>query len=181
MAGALYTGGDRRKRIFLCVRSHPQVMTEASDSNGWARTLTAATEMTEELRDDGWEVVTVRAGHVAPEPPEHGDSDRFGFVYLAQGEDADAFTDAIEDGEFDGYEVFNRRQGSDLYTLTRVTDADRRLAVLLVGTVNLAHAEDLAAAARERGAMYSHVQLLDGTHLGTFEHEDPTDLLPDDV
>ncbi|WP_313691608.1 DUF7529 family protein [Halorarum halobium] len=150
-------------------------------SNAWARTLESATEMAEQLRADGWEVVTVRAGHVAPEDPEHGDTDRFGFVYLAQGEVADDFRAAIADGEFDGYEAFSRRDGSDLFVLTRMTDADRRTAVLLVGSVNLAHAGDLAAAARERGEMYSHVVLLDGTHLGAFRHDDPDAFLPEDV
>lgn len=148
--------------------------------NGWARTLEAATEMAETLRADGWEVVPVRAAHVAPEPPGHGDTDRFGLVYVAQGEVAEAFEAAVADGEFDGYEVFNRREGSTLFTLTRVTDADRRLAVLLVGAMNLSHAGDLAAAARDRGEMYSHVQLLDGTHLGSFRHDDPAPFLPEE-
>lgn len=155
--------------------------TTDGDGNGWARTLESATEMAETLRADGWEVVTIRAAHVAPEPPSHGETDRFGFVYIAQGEDADDFTDAVARGEFDGYEVFNRQSGSSLFTLTRVTDADRQLAVLLVGTVNLEQADDLAAAARERGEMYSHVQLLDGTHLGSFHHDDPDAFLPEDA
>lgn len=149
--------------------------------SAWARTLASATEMEAEMREDGWEVVTIRAGHVAPEPPEHGDTDRFGFVYVAQGEDAEAFRDAAERAEFDGYEVFNRREGEDLFVLTRMTDADGELALLLVGTVNLSHAGDLAAAARERGEMYSHVQLLDGTLLGSFRHDDPDAFLPEDV
>ncbi len=153
----------------------------AESTGSWAKTLASTTEMETELRDDGWEVVTVRAGHVAPEPPEHGDTDRFGFVYLAQGEDADDFTDAVERAAFDGYEVFNRREGDDLFVLTRLTDAEQKLAVLLVGAVNLSHATDLAEAARERGVMYSHVQLLDGTHLGSFRHDDPTAFLPEDV
>ncbi|ESP88110.1 DUF7529 family protein [Candidatus Halobonum tyrrellensis] len=155
--------------------------TTGDGANGWGRTLEAATEMTETLRADGWEVVTVRAAHVAPEPPSHGDSDRFGFVYVAQGEDADAFTAAVDRGEFDGYEVFNRRQGTDLYTLTRVTDADRRLAVLLVGAVDLSKADELVETARDRGEMYSHVQLLDGEHLGSFHHDDPAPFLPEEA
>ena len=74
------------------------------EANGWARTLQAADEIVEQLRSDGWEVVTVRAAHVAPEPPSHGDSDRFGYVYLAQGSVADDVRDAVADGDFDGYE-----------------------------------------------------------------------------
>jgi len=152
-----------------------------AESNGWSQTLRSATEMADQLRADGWEVVTVRAAHVAPEPPTHGDSDRFGFVYLAQGSVSDEVREAVADGDFDGYELFTHRDGSDLYTVTRVTDGDGRLAVLLVGTVDLTQADRLASAARERGVMYSHVQLLDGTHLGGFRHDDPDPFFPEDV
>ena len=149
--------------------------------NAWARTLESATEMADDLRAEGWEVVTIRAGHVAPEPPEAGDTGRFGYVYLAQGEIAEQFQAAIADGSFDSYEVFASREGNDLFLLTRVVDEDRRLAVLLVGAVDLTQADDLARAARERGEMYSHVVLLDGTHLGSFRHDAPSVLLPEDV
>lgn len=151
------------------------------ESNGWGRTLEAATEMAEQLRTDGWEVVTVRAAHAAPEAPADGESDRFGFVYVAQGEVAEDLRAAVEDGAFDGYELFTSREGSDLFTVTRVTDADERRAVLLVGTIDLSRAGELATAARERGEMYSHVELLDGTHLGSFRHDDAAPFFPEDV
>lgn len=147
---------------------------DSAEATPWRRTLAAATDAAEELRDDGWDVTTVRAGHVAPEPPEHGDSDRYGLVYVAPDSTEAPFREAFEPGAFDTYEVFRRRDGSDLYLLTRVLDHDRRIAVVLVGAVNLAHAADLRATAAETGEMYSHVQLLDGTHLGTFEHDDPS-------
>lgn len=149
--------------------------------NPWSRTLASATTMADDLRTEGWEVVTVRAGHVAPEPPGAGDTDRFGYVYLAQGEVADAFQTAVAEGSFDSYEVFATREGEDLFLVTQVLDPDRRLVVLLVGAVDLSHATEMAAAARERGEMYSHVVLLDGTHLGSFHHDDPALLLPEDV
>lgn len=137
--------------------------------------------MTATLEADGWDVVTVRAGHVAPEPPSHGEIDRFGFVYLAQGADEAALRSAFDAGDFESYQVFSHRTGSNLYAITRLTDPDRSLAVLLVGAVNLTHAAELATAAHERGEMYSHVQLLDGTHLGSVHHDDPAHFLPEDV
>lgn len=157
-------------------------MTEQQEAaGGWARTLAAADEMAETLREDGWETVTVRAGHVAPELPSDGATDRLGFVYIAQGSDADDLRDALEDGEFDGYEVFNRRVGSDLFMLTRVTDSDRRRAVLLVGTVDLSDADELVTLARERDELHSHVQLLDGTPIGTFQHRNPDAFFPEEL
>lgn len=153
----------------------------ADSRNGWGRTLETATEMAAELREDGWEVVTVRAGHVGAALPEDGESDRFGFVYLAPGDVADPLADLVDRGTFESYRVFSRRSGSDQFVLTRVTDPDRRLAVLLVGTVNLAHAKSLASLARERGEMHSHVQLLDGTQVASFAHDDPAAFVPDDL
>lgn len=154
-------------------------MAESGGANGWARTLETANEMTETLREEGWRVVTVRAAHVGPESPGDADTDRFGYVYVAPGDVAEAFTDAAEDGEFDGFTVFNRRSGGDLFTLTRVTDADRKIAVLLVGAVPVADLRELAAAAHDAGEMYSHVELLDGTHLGSFHHDDPDPFFPE--
>lgn len=153
--------------------------TTSDGLNGWGKTLDSASGMAEGLRTNGWEVVTVRAAHVAPESPADGDTDRFGFVYLAQGEVADALENVIHHGEFDSYEVFNRSVGTDLFTLTRVTDGKQQVAVLLVGAVDLTDAGDLAAAAADREEMYSHVRLLDGTHLGSFHHDDPTPFFPD--
>ena len=153
----------------------------SENANEWGRTLETATEMAAELRSEGWSVETVRAAHVAPEPPSHGETDRFGFVYLAQGEVADDVRAAVAEGEFDGYELFTHRDGSDLYAVTRLTDRDRDLAVLLVGAIDLTTAGELAAVARDRGEMYSHVQLVDGTHLATFRHDDADPFFPEDV
>lgn len=155
--------------------------TTTRETTAWGRTLDAATEMERELRADGWEVATVRAGHVAPEPPESGDTDRFGLVYLAPGDAGDSLEAAVDRGEFERYRTFGRRVGSDRYLLTRLTDPDRGLAALLVGAVDLTRVGPLAAAARERGEIHSHVQLLDGTRVASFAHDDPDAFLPEGV
>lgn len=148
--------------------------------NAWGRTLSTATEMAESMASDGWDVTTVRAAHVAPEPPTAGENDRFGFVYVAPGDVAADVESAIADGSFDAYEVFNRQLGNDLFTITKITDTDRKVAVLLVGGVDVTRASGLVAAVRERGEMYSHVQTLDGTHLGSFYHDDPAPFFPEE-
>jgi hypothetical protein len=151
----------------------------AGDTNAWGKTLQSANEMTEELRAAGWQVVTVRAPHTAPEAPADGDTDRFGYTYIAPGDVETAFRSAAEDGEFDSYEVRSRTVGNSHFLLTRVADTDRRVVVLLVGAVPVSEVDDLARVAAEAGEMYSHVELLDGTHLGTFHHDDPTPFFPE--
>ncbi|ELZ28921.1 hypothetical protein C475_04766 [Halosimplex carlsbadense 2-9-1] len=153
------------------------------DTSLWGRTVREANEMASELRTDGWEVVVVRAGHAAPLSAEAGETDRSGLVYLAPDGVAESLPAIADRGEFGQSAAFRRRVGTDLFLVTRVSDPERRLAVLLVGAVDLSQpaAADLAAAARERGHLRSHVELLDGTHLATFGHDHPGDFLPEDL
>jgi hypothetical protein len=150
------------------------------DTSAWGRTIREANEMADDLRADGWEVVTVRAGHVAPVTPEEGETDRFGLVYVAPDGVAESLPAAVDGAAFDRSAAFRQRVGSDLFLLTRVADTDAEVAVLLVGAVDLSRptATALGSVARERGHLESHVELLDGTHLATFRHDHPEDFLP---
>ena len=94
---------------------------------------------------------------------------------------AESLPAAVESADLDRSAAFRRRVGTDLFLVTRVTDPDERVAVLLVGAVDCSRpaASDLASDAREAGVLYSHVELLDGTHLATFRHDHPADFLPE--
>lgn len=142
------------------------------DESAWARTIEEMNDLAERLAADGWDVVATPAGHVAPESPSSGDSDRFGFVFVVPGDEEDAFRDAFETGEFGEYQVFRRRVGNHLYLVVQFTDPDAEIAILLAGGVDMTEAQGMIDAARDRGEMYTHVQLLDWTHLGSFRHED---------
>lgn len=142
------------------------------DASAWELTIAEMNELADELTAEGWEVVATRAGHVAPEPPDAGESDRFGLVFVVPGDDEAAFREAFETGEFTEYRVYRRRLGDQLFLVVQYADPDRELAILIAGGVDLAEADDLLAAVREREAMYTHVQLLDWTHLGSFRHDD---------
>lgn len=148
------------------------------DDGAWERTLAELRSMADDLEEDGWEVAAVPAGHVAPVPPGAGESDRFGLVHVVPGDEAAAFEAAFEAGTFAEYEVFRRRVGARLYLLTKVAAPDERVAILLAGTVDLTQADALVEAAGSRGELYTHVQLLDGTHLGSFHHGDPSLFFP---
>jgi dsDNA-binding SOS-regulon protein len=167
----------------MYVRSNASTMsnTTTEDASAWERTLSEADEMAEQLRAEGWEVVTVRAGHTAALPPERGEADRFGLVYVAPDDVAESLPAAVESGDLERSEAFRRREGSDLFLVTRVSDPGAEVAVLLVGAVDLTTAETtaLATAAHERGRLHSHVELLDGTRLASFRHDHPADFLPE--
>ncbi|KAB7514951.1 hypothetical protein DM867_07555 [Halosegnis rubeus] len=149
-----------------------------TQKNEWRATLEQADKMGTRLSDDGWQVVTVRAAHVTPIPPTDDPEGRPGLAYIAQGEVAEPFQRVINGGTFDNYEVFNRAVGSDIFSLTRVSDTENEVAVLLVGTLNRSSLETLPETAIQRGELYSHVDLLDGTRLGSFHHSTPSLFFP---
>mgnify|MGYP007039251879 CR=1 FL=1 len=149
-----------------------------AQTNEWRATLERADKMGTRLSDDGWQVVTVLAAHVAPVSPTDDPEDRPGLAYIAQGEVAEQFQRAITGGTFDNYEVFNRAVGSDIFSLTRISDTENQVTVLLVGTLNRSLLETLPETAIQHGELYSHVDLLDGTRLGSFHHSDPSPFFP---
>lgn len=147
--------------------------------NAWEQTLTEMQSRAAALRSDGWTVVTVPAATTTPEPSSVGTTDRFGLVYVAPDDVEESFREAFEHGEFTECEVFRQTVGETLFLLTIVRDADAEIAIILAGGVDTTDMGPLTEDARETNEMYSHVQLLDWTHLGTFHHDDPELLLPE--
>jgi hypothetical protein len=156
-------------------------MTDDSDGgaeNAWQRTVAELNRIEAELEAAGQDVVAISAGHISPVPPEAGDTDRFGLVHVIPGEEADAFRDAFEAGTFVEYEVLRRLVGHRLFLLTKLGAPDTEVTILLAGSVATTYADGLQEAAAEQGEIYTHVQLLDGTHLGSFRHDDPSLFFP---
>ncbi|MFC7114469.1 hypothetical protein ACFQH2_05160 [Natronoarchaeum sp. GCM10025703] len=151
-----------------------------SDRTVREQVLEAAGGLAEELREGGWEVRVVSAGHVTPVPPRESKDD-YGLVYIVPDSLGDELSALVDRGSFDRYESFRRVTGTDLSLVTQFTDRANELAVILVGTVDLDRAGPLASAARERGELYSHVRLLDGTLLATFQHENPAHFFPEEL
>lgn len=162
-----------RKTILIGPVLIPLVSQQSRPANEWEATLESANELASTLRTRGYQVQIIRAGHVTPEPPSYGDSDKFGLVYFVGDSNTVPLQTIVEEADFTEYTVFNRQVGEDLYLLTQITDADNQLAVLLVGAVDLTRAEPLMAAVQEQGELYSYVQLIDGTVVSRFQHENP--------
>ncbi|MFB6174276.1 MAG: hypothetical protein ABEI39_06500 [Halobacteriales archaeon] len=148
-------------------------------ADAWAATLEDMHAIAEDLEDEGWETLAIQAGDTAPEPPEAGPEGRFGLSYVVPGDDAERFEELFEPGAFPAYEVHRARAAGRLFLVTTLLDPDRKVAILLAGNVELRHAPDCVAAAVEHDEMYTHVQTLDGTHVGSFRHEEYEQFFPD--
>jgi hypothetical protein len=148
------------------------------EKDAWRLTLDDMEAMAADLEDEGWNVIDIPASHTAPENPDAGETDRFGFVYVIPDNYAEEFSDAVEAGTFPTYRVFRKEVSSRVFMLTQYLDPDTDTAILIVGTYEMMHAPPLVKTAMREDEMYSHVQTIDGTVLGSFRHGDYTKFFP---
>jgi hypothetical protein len=137
----------------------------------WMETLEDAKGIAAELEADGWNALLIPAGHTAPENPDSGETDRFGLTHVVPDNYAEEFSAAFEEGKFPEYEVYQAEAEGRAFVVTALFNPESKTAILIVGSFELRNAAGCVAAAKEAGKMYTHVQTLDGTHLGSFEHE----------
>ena len=147
--------------------------------NAWQATLDDLDEMEMELADDGWETVAIVAGDTEPEHPDATESGRFGLTHVIPRNKVEEFTAAFEAGEFPTYDVYRSSVEGREFLVTALLDPDTRHAILIAATYARRAAEPLVEAAADAGEMYTHVQRLDGTHLGSFRHEEYEKFFPD--
>ena len=150
-------------------------------SNAWERAIDDMHDLAAERAAEGWETVTVHAGETTPEPPSEGDSNRFGVVYTVPDNVADEVRETVEGISAGEYKVYRRQVGKTLFLVTEFADAESETALFVAGAMNLQFADQLFEAATERGEIYSHLQLLDWTQLGSFRHDDPSAFVPEEV
>lgn len=145
----------------------------------WQATIDDAEAMADELEAEGWETLLIPAGDTAPESPEIGDTDRFGLTHVIPDNKADDFEAAFEAGKFPKYEVYRAETAGRAFVVTVLLDPDSQTAILIMGSFELREAAGCVTAAKENDKMYTHVQTLDGTHLGSFRHDDYEKFFPD--
>lgn len=139
--------------------------------DAWERTLADSERTAEELEGDGWTTLRIPSGVVALEPPEVGETERFGFVHTVPGNYADELVEEFSDADYTAYDVFRAEIEREVYFVTVLYAPDERRAILLAG-VYLSRREDtLEDIASREGEMYTHLQRLDGTRLLSVRHE----------
>lgn len=145
----------------------------------WKKTVQDMEVMANERRDDGYKTLTIPAGHTAPEPPQSGDSNRFGLSHVIPDGQTERFQDLYEAGRYSETGVFQAGVDGNVFIVTEFRDPDARLAIFIAGNYQMRHAPELVRTATKRDEMYTHVKRLDGTHLATFEHDDVSAFFPE--
>jgi hypothetical protein len=144
----------------------------------WSATLEDMNALAAEYDDEGWETITIPAGDTAPEPPDSGVEGRFGLVYVIPDNYVDPFEEGFETGEFPRYDVFRNESRGQVFLVTVLADPDSETAIFVAGGFERRHSRPLMNTAREEGEMYTHLQTLDGTQLGSFKHDEPEKFFP---
>jgi hypothetical protein len=152
---------------------------EAGANDGWIRLLEEMEAMEDQLRQEGWETLTIAAGDAAPVVPEKSRLDRHGFAYVIPGDDAERFAELFVPEGFPRTEVYRAVEGSNLFVLTVFRDPPTEAAILLAGVLDLANLDECREISERTGTMNTHVLKIDGTHVGSFEHDDPKPFFPD--
>jgi hypothetical protein len=150
----------------------------AGNKRAWQATLDDMDALAADRTADGWEVVTVAAGHTEPVSREAGETDRYGLVHVVSGSDAESVATAYERGDYPRYDVYRGTTDTRIFLVTECLDPGCRTAILVAGTVRRRDASGLARTAAHTGRMYTHVRTLDGTHVGSFEHASPEKFFP---
>lgn len=158
-------------------RKHAPRTTEIHQT-AWEHTLEDMEALASELREEGLDVLTLQAGDTAPEVADAG-GERFGLSYVIPGNRAEGFREAFSAIGTPRYRVFRTEVGGNVFIVTQISDQEAGQAILVAGVYQKQFERELVQAASEAGVMYTHVQTLDGTHLGTFEHEDWTLFFPE--
>lgn len=152
--------------------------------NAWKATIQDMEGMAAELQEQGWQTTDLVADSTAPNPPSVGDSDRYGFIYVVADNLAAEFEPVFEEGHeqgggFEQYEVYRSETSGRVFQVTVFYDEPTANAILLAGTYEIFQAQELMQAAFERNELFTYLQTLDGTVVGSFRHEGWEHFFPD--
>lgn len=138
----------------------------------WEQMIADMNTMVANREERGYETVTLPASDTTPKPPSSGDSDRWGLSYVLASNFAERFTSGLPDTTFDETGAYWADADGNRYVVTECLDHDASLALFVAGAFQLQFAAPLVETAVDREKMYTHLRKLDGTHLGSIEHDD---------
>jgi hypothetical protein len=162
----------------------PQYVERVIDDTGahqsaWSQTLEDMESIAEARREEGWDAVTLTTANTGPISRGDNDNpDRFGLVTVLPDNYAEEFEEMYESHDLDQYQVYSNMVEGFMYIVLEVLDAEEQTSLFLALRYDLVLAEGMINSALDEGTLYTHVNTIDGTELGTFEHQDYEALLP---
>jgi hypothetical protein len=149
-------------------------LSEKADSHksAWQATLHDLDVIVEEHEENGWDAVRIAAQDCACEGRDTNDVEgRFGLSFVIADNHADPFLEAFEAGEFPKYEVYRGEANGRVFMIIEYLDPGTETAIVVAGNFWRRDANLMIEDALDEEKMYSHYHRLDGSHLGSFEHD----------
>ncbi|QGN05912.1 hypothetical protein Hrd1104_00455 [Halorhabdus sp. CBA1104] len=147
--------------------------------SGWEQTLQDAEAMARDRAANGFETLVLTSDDTTPKPPDSGEDEEWGLVYIVPSNQAGELESFADRATFEETVVYQATSSGHAFVVTECLDLDEQLALFVAGTYRMQHAPPLVRAALEREKMFTHVKQLDGTPVGTIEHDDPEQFFPD--
>lgn len=147
-------------------------------ASAWEQTLEDQDSIAADRREDGWEVLDVMAIHTDTVSVDMGDHDNFGFMHILPDSQAEEFEEWYDPDDFTEFLVYGSLIEGFLYNVTEFINPAEKESILVASRVDLKRAQGLFECVRKEGVLYSHMKKVDGTYVGSFEHEEYEPLLP---
>jgi hypothetical protein len=144
----------------------------------WEQMIADMNTMAANREEVGYEVITLPASDTTPKPPSSGESDEWGLSYVLASNFADRFSRGFPNTTFTETGVYWADADGNRYVVTECLDHDNSLALFVAGAFQLQFAAPLVETAVDREKMHTHLKKLDGTHLGSIEHDDAEMFFP---
>jgi hypothetical protein len=150
--------------------------------NHWDAVVEDMEATVEEYRENGWDVIDVFPGDVAPVSGTHATVDRYGLDLVVPGETAKELTELVEapDASFDACSVFRAVQTGIVFLVIAVEDTERDIAVIAPAYYDSDDetAQEMMERALREGEMHTHFRDLAEENVATFTHDDPSLFFP---
>jgi len=146
---------------------------------GWKETLAELDRLRTEYRAEGWDAVTVQAGHTAVLAPGEGEFESPELVYTVPDDSADELHTMFGAGEPARFTVYLDGTRSLQHHILELADPEQSVVALIASALDQSQTDGFEQTAREAGRVHTRLRRLDGTRVGAFRHDDPTVFFPD--
>lgn len=141
-------------------------------TEAWQQTLDDMDAIAEDRRSDGWDVRTLFSVHTDTVSRDMGDHDDFGLFHIVPDNQADSFEEWFDSEDFTEYLAYGTDVEGHMYAVIEFIDPDAERSILLASRYDMTRAKGMVDSAHDEGVLHSRVKTVDGTVLGSFEHEE---------
>lgn len=140
-------------------------------SEAWNRTIEDMQALAAGREEDGWETYTAIAAHTDAVSSDQSDYRHCGLSHVIPNNHTDVFEDVYDDSEFTEFLVYGQPVETFMFLVTEFIDPDRERSIFVAGSYDPVRGANLPEYGEAHGVLSSYFRTIDGTILGSFDHE----------